>query len=265
MESLRRSGYMLESMIVQNLNESGFFVEPNQSLVDERTGISRELDLVAEFWNHNLRHKGICVRTHFVMEVINNLYPFVLVTRRPFSPNSPTDDYLRYVTTPSEDDEDHFLRQHDIFEGRGIETWQIFSQYSSFTRKKGNNELLAYHPDDVHSSLQKMVEYSLDAIDRRSSCTSDECWRLFFWQPILVLRDDLFIVTGPPSEQPRLEPVFSAKLEYNFHHRGKPETMIVDIVVESHLLDILKGYVQQDEVSEDKISAIKNDRDASDC
>ena len=41
--------------------------------------------------------------------------------------------------------------------------------------------------------------------------------------------------------------------------------MIVDIVVESHLLDILKGYVQQDEVSEDKISAIKNDRDASDC
>ena len=45
---VQRSGCLLEGRLVKSLNALGLFVEPNQVLLDERTGESREIDLVAE-------------------------------------------------------------------------------------------------------------------------------------------------------------------------------------------------------------------------
>lgn len=158
MQCLQRSGYMLESSVVRSLHGAGFFVEPNQSLRDERTGKSREIDILAEFYSYNPAHRGVCVKTTFVIEVINNSYPFVLTTQRPWTPNSPIDDYIRYATTPGEDYENPFLGHVDLFEIKRFESWRLHSQYCAFTRKKGSSELMAHHPDDVHSSIQKMAE-----------------------------------------------------------------------------------------------------------
>jgi len=258
LECLQRSGYMLESTVVRNLHAAGFFVEPNQSLQDERTGKSRELDIVAEFYSYNPDHRGVCVKTTFVIEVINNSYPFVLTTQRPWTPNSPLDDYVRYASTPSEDHGNPFLGHVDVFNIKGFENWQLHSQYCAFTRKKSDSELMAHHPDDVHSSIQKMVEYSIDAIQTWPFSEPDKYWRLFFWQPVLVLRGDLFILNDTPDTKPELKPAKSGKLEYNFHYRGKAESMLVDIVTEPHLLRLLKDYVMQDETCEEQIVKLRS-------
>ncbi len=257
-ECLRRSGYMLESSVVRSLHSAGFFVEPNQSLHDERTGKSREIDILTEFYNFNPAHSGVCVKTTFVIEVINNAYPFVLTTQRPWTPSSPTDDYIRYITTPGEEFTNPFLGHVDLFKIRGFENWQLHSQYCAFTRKKGDSQLMAHHPDDIHSSIQKMAEYSLDAIQNWPFSESDKYWRLFFWQPVLVLRGDLFVLNDSTEVELELTPSNAGKLEYNFHYRGRPETIVVDIVTEQRLLDLLKEYVAQDEAIEQKIQEFRN-------
>jgi hypothetical protein len=51
--------------------------------------------------------------------------------------------------------------------------------------------------------------------------------------------------------------VESAQLEYNFHYRGKPETMIVDVVTEPFLLKLLQAHVSEDAICEERIFELK--------
>jgi hypothetical protein len=70
LECLERSGYLLESKIVRALTDQGYFVEPNQVVRDPRTGKSREIDLIAEYYEWQPDHQGLCVKTNFVVEII---------------------------------------------------------------------------------------------------------------------------------------------------------------------------------------------------
>jgi hypothetical protein len=147
----------------------------------------------------------------------------------------------------------------DLFEIKGFKNWRLHSQYCAFTRKKGDSQLMAHHPDDVHSSIQKMAEYSLDAIQHWPLGESDEYWRLFFWQPVLVLRGDLFVLNDSTDAEPELTSADAGKLEYNFHYRERPETIVVDVVTEERLLNLLKEYVTQDEAIEQQIHEFRTD------
>lgn len=97
---LERSGYLLESRIVRELDARGFFVEPNQVLQDPRTGKSREIDFVAEYYSYVPEHRNICVKTHFIGEVVKNRLPIVLLTSRPSSPNSNFESYVKFGLSP---------------------------------------------------------------------------------------------------------------------------------------------------------------------
>jgi len=85
-ECLSRSGYLLESRLVRSLSELRYFVEPNQVIRDPRTGKSREIDLIAEYFSFTPERPKIAVKTYFVIEAINNKLPFILLTERPYSP-----------------------------------------------------------------------------------------------------------------------------------------------------------------------------------
>lgn len=257
MECLNRSGYLLESSIVRRLDAEGFFVEPNQSFYDANTGKSREIDIVAEFPNYNPHITGVCIKTIFVMEVINNSYPFVLMTPRKWTPNTPDDDYVRYICTPNED---HEFLCHDIFDMKWPQNWKLYSQYCAFSRKKGASELMAHHPDDVHSSIQKMSEYILDTTQSWLQPEPNKCWRVFFWKPVLVLRENLFILDNSPEGEPELIPANAGRLEYNFHYKEKPETILVDIVTEPHLLQLLTSYTKQDAICAEHIFKLKQEK-----
>src|SRR5882724_6486619 len=100
LECLNRSGYMLESRLVRLLTEEGFFVEANQVAQDARTGKSREIDLIAEFYRHTPEHRYSCVKTTLVVEAVNNKYPFVLLTPWAWTPLSSSDYRVKFGVSP---------------------------------------------------------------------------------------------------------------------------------------------------------------------
>ena len=120
---------------------------------------------------------------------------------------------------------------------------------------------MAHHPDDVHTSLLKLAEFSLEAVaDWDKMLTGDKYWRLFFWQPLLVLRGNLFVLDEDKQSRLTLKPASSARLEYNLHYRDRPETISIDVVTEPHLVDHLMGYVRSDDVCATKIFEARSKR-----
>ena len=102
-EALLRSGYLMEGRLVKMLDGLELFVESNNSYLDEKSGISREIDLIAETGRFDTPREKVCVKTTFVIEAINNLYPVVLLTEQTWSPNAQQDEYIPYYCTPGLD------------------------------------------------------------------------------------------------------------------------------------------------------------------
>jgi hypothetical protein len=98
LECLRRSGYLLESRLVAALQALDHFVEPNSSYLDKATGVSREIDIVAELYRYDrsMSEARVSVKTTIIIEAINNPLPAVLLTPVPFSPNT-LEDALLFV------------------------------------------------------------------------------------------------------------------------------------------------------------------------
>ena len=114
---------MLESRLVRSLTDQGYFVEPNQVLRDPRTGKSREIDLVAEYYSYNRVRRNVCVKTHFVVEAINNRFPFVLTTERPSTPNADFESYIKFAATP---EPNPFIGELDLYEEKQAD-WENLS------------------------------------------------------------------------------------------------------------------------------------------
>lgn len=259
---LKKSGYLLEGRIVNSLNSMGLFVEPGQSFLDDKTGVSREIDLIAETYSYTPDRPQVCVKTYFIIEAINNLYPVVLLTPRAWTPNAPFEEYLHFKATPSELIEGHpFLGDIDLHEVKNVGQWNIYAQYCAFTRKK-SNDLMASHPEDLHASINKAASYLFYLKDESHSWMdendTDKYWRLFQWQVILVLQNDLYLVREDVAGSPELIETTAAKLEYNFHYKGQPKTVVVDFVVESALPNLIQKVCRQDDNIEKQIYKLKN-------
>lgn len=260
-ECLQRSGYLLEGRLIRNLYSMGLFVEPSQSILDTRTGISRELDMVAESSLYNPDREKVCVKSTFVIEAINNLFPVALLTVRPNSPNSNPNDYLRYKMTPSETTEPHpFGSKVDILEAKNVYKWTLYSQYCSFTRKKQSDELMACHGDDLHTSILKAVEYSMVASDQYHSWMdkkSDSYWRVFQWYPMIVLADHLYVLNEDTESGCPLVRTGHAILQYNFHFNNKPVTSAVHFVTEAALPQFVDTCLTIDDEIEERIFRLR--------
>jgi hypothetical protein len=90
LECLRRSGYLLESRLVAVLHDLDHFVEPNSSYLDKVTGVSREIDIVAEQYRYDEANAEamVCVKTTLIIEAVNNPFPAVLLTPMRLTPNT---------------------------------------------------------------------------------------------------------------------------------------------------------------------------------
>jgi hypothetical protein len=257
-ECLERSGYLLESKIVRELTEQGYFVEPNQVIFDPRTGKSRELDLVAEHRNYRPEHYRTGVKTHFVAEVVNNKFPVVLMTNRPWTPNSDFENYVKFVCTPEQNEFDSRL---DIYGLRSPPQDLLFSQYCALSVKKGaERELMASHPDDIYASLQKAAEYverELSLFEEYRSESSPDFWRIFFWHPMLVLGGELIVVEDATTEQSSLHHAESAFLEFNWHNDGERRTTVFEVITVAALYERMREIVESDEALEEKLHALR--------
>lgn len=255
-ECLNRSGYLMESRLVRALTDEGYFVEPNQSVLDPRTLKSREIDLVIEYFKYDPRHDRVAVKTTFVLEAKNNKLPFVLLTERPPTPNADFENYIKFINTP---EPSPFLGSVDLYEEKEADWKNLFSQYCALTRKNNNAELMASHPDDVYSSLLKLAEYVEDSIVSWNSFEEEKpYWRLFFWQPMLVFSGQLFTATTDTHGVVQIKETDFGRLEFNWHAAEEPRTTVIEVVTEKHLLARLAATRAKDEKLKAKLYALKN-------
>jgi hypothetical protein len=248
---------LLESRLVRSLTDQGYFVEPNQVLRDPRTGKSREIDLVAEYYSYNRVRRNVCVKTHFVVEAINNRFPFVLTTERPSTPNADFESYIKFAATP---EPNPFIGELDLYEEEQADWENLFSQYCLLTKKKSDKEFMASHPDDVYGSLLKLSEYVEDAVDiwnSRDGLEDDKFWRLFFWQPMLVLSGQLVSVRLREDGAAELQEVSMGRLEFNWHADDRHRTTVIEVLTEQFFLQRVATIVEKDDALEEKVHALR--------
>ena len=111
---------------------------------------------------------------------------------------------------------------------------------------------MASHPDSLYSSLLKMSEFCANQLEEWSLDDSN-VWRLFFWNPVLIIKDNLFILQENEEEKYNLIETSNAKLEFNFYYKDEPKTFLIDIVTENGLLEYLKSVITIDDKMEAKL------------
>lgn len=254
-ESLSRSGYLMESRLVRALDSHGYFVEPNRSIQDPRTGKSREIDLVAEYHDWIPEHAGTTVKTTFVVEALNNKYPFVLLTERPSTPIADFESYIKFICTPQPSP---FVELIDLYDEKRADLHNLFSQYCVLTGKNNTHELMASHPDDTYGSFLKMAEYVEDEIARWISFEEESpYWRLFFWQPILVVSGQLVTATVHDTGAVQIDDTDIGRLEFNWHAGDKPRTTVIEVVREKSFLQRLATVRAKDQELETRLHQLR--------
>ncbi len=264
-EALVRSGYLLESEISKYLSNNRFFIETNIVLKDEFTGKTREIDLVAEYFNrdHKKNYMKCSSKINFVFEIKNNISPLVLLTEFEFSPRV-TDwgGIKEFVTIP----EGINYNSSDTFYEKITRTnntrSKIFTQYCSFQGKKNKNEIMAYHPDNLYEGLKKVTQYCEDQV--RLDDEYDEIgyvaektegyFRHHIYLPILLIADDLFECEMTDDRSPILKKVERSLLIFNYHYNNEPKMAFVYVVTKKGFPEFIESMIQvQNEVEDEMI------------
>ncbi|WP_132979637.1 hypothetical protein [Pigmentiphaga sp. D-2] len=253
-DALERSGYLMKSRVVRSLAEADFFVEPNVSHKMPR-GAKQGIDLTAEVAG-GLNHPGVCVKTTFVIQTINNAYPIVLLTERPSTPNADFESYIKFGTSPAPCP---FIDQVHVYDERAADWHNLFSEICALDRHE-QDEFTARRSDDIHSSLLNASQYTEDEVNAFDEWVAEETgryWRLFFWHPIVVVSGQLLTAKVTAEGAVQLQEVPLARLEFNWHDGEVRKTTVVEVVREDFLLERLDSIRVQDSAIEARIHSIK--------
>jgi hypothetical protein len=267
LESINRSGYLLESEISELLNESGFFVEANQVIKDPNTGKSREIDLLAELIpSYEERSKVSCaVSINYVFEIKNNPLPMVLISNLKISPNVDAYESLKEIVTETERLKyENLFSLDDSFYERllGNKTDHIFTQYCSFKRKRdgaNKSELMALHPDEFHEGLMKIVQHCDEEMKFWDNRKDDNYFRNFLYLPVIVLGGLLFELTLNKNMKPILKEVKSSNFLYNYHWKDQKRSALIWIVTEKGFSNFMNEMIRVEKSLEnDLVAKIKS-------
>ena len=249
-QALLRSGYLLESRLESLLVESNYIVDANTAYPDPETGKSRELDIKAVRADHVDISEHDYVFPNLVIECVNNLQPLVFITKEPAH-----DYFLQYdikmaglpVKIPCDRD---WLSLVDYL---GLNTYHHYcqgryaTQYCSFAKKKQNQQWMAWHEEENHDVLTKMVfavEHLMDEHFRVMAESGIDHVNLELYYPILVVQGNL--LEARPSRQ-------SAGLLQTDHVRYRRSTFIksqelayqIDVVTEQSFPKYL-GMIEEE-------------------
>jgi hypothetical protein len=256
-EAIKRSGYLLESETANTLARADFFIESNQVIEDPITGKSREIDLIAEYYDKNntviSKHRAYA-RIKFIFEIKNNTYPLVLMTKLEFSPNIEMWESTKEIETAPEGIS---VNSTDSFyEILLANNEPIFTQYCSFNVKKGNKkeEILASHPEQVYEGLSKITQYCEEAVESWEDIEEHNAYtpyRKFLYMPVLLINEDLFELEVERGNEPILHKVEESKLVFNYYYKNNPKIATVWVVTKKGF----KGFIDKMIEAERKLEA----------
>ena len=250
LEAIERSGYLFESRVCQYLRSLGFFVESNQVIIDPFTEKSREIDIIAEYFDWEKKdysHKCLS-KIHFVFEVKNNSHPLVLLSK--FIPSPNIEDWLgikEHQTVPKEMmNTNHYGFTNLLLDESEFK--RIFTQYLSFQRKntKGS-ELMALHPDIIHTGLGKICQYCeeyIDFLERETIGKENGYFKNTIHLPVLLISDDLYELEHEEDGKVNLIEVDRSTLIYNYHYKNEPSMAYIYIVTEKGLPDFINDMIE---------------------
>jgi len=259
LESLERSGYLLESEVAKMLSERGFFIESNQVIEDQYSGKSREIDLTAEYYNYKKENVGFktASKIRFVFEIKNNLFPIVLLTKWEFSPN--IEDWMglkEALTIPEKISYESF---ENFYERLIKNNGNIFTQYCSFQKKKANDDLMALHPDAIHEGLSKITQYCEEMVkvyDKdllyEKSEQKDDYFRHFLFMPVLLINDELYELIDS-----KLIQVDTSILVFNYYFENSPKMAYIFVVTRKGLPTFIEKMINLEETVEQNMINIK--------
>ncbi len=260
--AIKRSGYLLESEIASILARAGFFIESNQVIEDPITGKSREIDLIAEYYDgyDNLSpDQKVCSKINFVFEIKNNSYPLVLMTKFEFSPNIEIWESLKEMQTiPEGVDASSSDGFYEKLLANNKEA--LYTQYCSFGHKKDNtnNELMALHPEQVYTGLSKITQYCEEQMERWVDFGTDRYYRRFLFLPVLLIKDDLYELTLDTKLQPELHKVDESKLVFNYYFKGTPKISTIWVVTKKGFMTFVKNMIKIERQMEEEMCAVRN-------
>ena len=263
LEALNKSGYLLESEISKSLAIAGFFIEPNQIIEDPITGKSREIDLIAEYYEYKKEWaKFKChSKVKFVIEIKNNLFPIVLITRFEFSPNIEDWIGLKEVLTVPENIDYNW---NEGYYDRIIQNSNalIYTQYCSFQKKRANDELMALHPSNIYEGLSKITHYCEESIRFRDNdllfknpediFEIDEYLRHLLFLPILLINEELYELRDD-----KLIKVESSILVYNYLYNKEPKMAYVFVVTKNGFKEFINKMLKLEDNVGNKMVKIR--------
>ena len=258
--AIGRSGYLLESEVSQALSKAGFFVETNQSILDPLTGKSREIDILAEYYEYDKRRSeyNVCSKVNFVFEVKNNIFPLVVMTKLEYSPNTDLWSAVKEGRTAPKNFDAYEIEAYceQLIEKRDP---SIFTQYCSFSRKNRNKELMASHPEALYSGFTKIVQYCDEMLENFQTRGPDKYHRFYLWQPILLVKDSLYEMIIDKDKSPVLKEVESTSLVFNYHRNQEPSSALIHLVTRKGLSEFLLDMLAIEKSIEDRvITKLKN-------
>lgn len=257
MDALNRSGYLLESEISKLLSTAGFDVETNQVILDKLTGKNREIDLIADYYEtvESRKETKCYCSIHFVFEIKNNAAPIVLLTEFEYSMRiADWEGFKSRLTIPKGVE----YETHETFYSKIVESekYSKFTQYCSFQRKKANEELMALHPENIHESLGKIVQYcedhsGIEHVDK------NDLLRHFLYLPILLIRDDLYELHHIAKNKTTLKKVNTSLLVVNYHKKETPAMAYVFVVTKKAFSSFMKDMINLQREVENQMAEIK--------
>jgi len=256
-DALHRSGYLLEAEISRTLAASGFFIESNQVIEDPITGKTREIDLIAEYYKYDKERSAykVTANLHYIFEIKNNLFPVVLLSRFEFSPV--IEDWLGLKEALTLPKGLPYEPHESFYETLIQKDTAIYTQYCSFQKKKEKDELMALHPENIHSGLAKITQYCEEMVKLHDKDLiyedpdKDDYLRHFLFLPILLINDDLYEL-----REDKLKRVDSSILVYNYHFNKDSKMAYVFVVTKKGFRPFMRSLMALEDKVEQKMLEI---------
>ncbi|WP_431126174.1 hypothetical protein [Flagellimonas flava] len=258
--ALNRSGYFLESRVLEVLAQNGYKNFPNQTYPDSITEKSREIDIYSEAprITENIsinQHLHFEYQFRLVIECINNIQPVAFFKRPDKDSHSIFGKFYyckmerelveKYKGTPPDFQFNTYTTKSKHFHYNQIPK---NTQYCSFSLKKGSKkEWMASHPDALHDTFSKLMDFSQYDIRKIGEWMPRSAWRdevftvMLF--PLLVLQNDLIEVS---ENEGKIEIEKKKHIIFDFKkHSDSKNGLLIDVITE----DFLPEYLKRVEVS----------------
>ncbi len=261
-EALSRSGYFLETRVLNILKDKNYKNTPNYSYPDGITGKSREIDIYSESERitDNLK---LNFDLHFefwhrlIIECSNNPQPAVFFKRPDKSPYTIFGKF-QYAKTEREIAKSSFGPSPDFeFLSYVTESKQFHynkfdtnTQYCSFSQKKDKDkEWMASHIDGLHDTFNKLFDCTLHTNQRITKWIPKSAWKnelfVVLQFPLLVLQNEIYEAQEKNGE---IELIKKNHIVFEFNrYKEKNETLLIDVITENYFNDYL-GIVINDMV-----------------